>query len=145
MPWQAPGANTVPARGSQHRRTLTVLLSEMNTYIRQIDLTEHKIRHKCNGNEWKMNSYSRYVWMPCYRNLCPKIASVTLKPRLVRETACHPFGAGRPSNQQWSSMVWFRQRLIHSPTKGPVKRKAFPCDDVIIDCMYDAYLWDHGP
>ena len=37
--------------------------------------------------------------------LCPKIALVTLKPRLVRETACHPFGAGRPSNQQWSSMV----------------------------------------
>ena len=50
--------------------------------------------------------------------LCPKIASVTLRPRVVRETACHPFGAGRPSNQQRFSIVWhYHKTLVRSQFK----------------------------
>ena len=89
---------------------------EMNTYISQIQLDiKYDIYAMVMHERWSLIPATYHALLEI---VCPKIASVTLRSRLVRVTTCHPFGTGRRSNQQWFSIIWhYHEILLRSQFK----------------------------
>ena len=100
----------------------------------------------------KQNSTSRQSCTHYSDVIMSAIASEITGVSIVRSTVCS--GADKRKHQSSASLAFkrgIRRRPVNSSHKGPVTRKMFPFDDVIITILgfhcssIDVALWPYGP